>query len=75
MGIQHGWPPVSGAELSLAEPYELRVLFSAPPGCFWGFQITFPPRTALAEQEQIWKVGVECALGGYSMQVQASGCV
>ena len=31
VGIQHGWPPVSGAELSLAELFELRE-FSL---CLW----------------------------------------
>lgn len=35
-----------------------------PLGCFWGFQITSPPCSVLAEQEQIWKVRAEHALGG-----------
>lgn len=63
VGIQHGRPPVHGALLSL----ELRE-FSL---CLWAVSgvSRLPPCSVLAEQEWIWKMGAECALGGYSMWV------
>lgn len=73
VGVQQDSPAINGAELSPGELFGLRE-FSL---CLWAVSgvSKLPPFHVVSwlELEQIWKVGVECALGGYSMQVQASG--
>lgn len=71
--MQHGWLPISGAELSLAELFELRA-FSLHLQAVSGVS-KLPPLHAASwlNKNRSGRWGLSALWRGYSMQVQASG--